>query len=226
MNVVHSCQALLFGKCIAIVDNVNAQRVWNNLEAEFNVGSIATDVKAATCTPSNSSDPDSTQPICAAAGAGDSPQFNPLYLPGEDLRGVFRAWRDMAQSKEFETYDDDFDSLRWLAQAQAECPHLQHRQVNPAKYQLNDAGLLHVNDRYMVSQCYSRDVVRREHESYAHCGIAQCISIISSIFYVIGRAAAVSKVLSRCKCSFIRAVRLHRSLLALLRGARRRRSWN
>ncbi|KAF4707867.1 hypothetical protein FOZ62_016313, partial [Perkinsus olseni] len=216
LNVVHSCQALLFGKCIAIVDNVNAQRVWNNLEAEFSVGkyltrwqtcqryihafawfpcdtlpsvadaiarSIATDVKAATCTPSNSSDPDSTQPICAAAGAGDSPQFNPLYLPGEDLRGVFRAWRDMAQSKEFETYDDDFDSLRWLAQAQAECPHLQHRQVNPAKYQLNDAGLLHVNDRYMVSQCYSRDVVRREHESYAHCGIAQCISIISSIFY-------------------------------------------
>ncbi|KAF4650676.1 hypothetical protein FOZ61_011127, partial [Perkinsus olseni] len=109
--------------------------------------------------------------------------FDPLYLAGEDLRCVFRAWRDMAQSKKFKTYDDDFDSLQWLAEAQAECPH----------------------DEDLISNTSAK-----VHESYAHCGIAQCISIISSIFYVIGLAAAVSKVLSRCKCFSIRAVRLHR----------------
>ncbi|KAF4646891.1 hypothetical protein FOL47_005508, partial [Perkinsus chesapeaki] len=51
----------------------------------------------------------------------------------------------------FPTPDDDFDALHWLAKAQAECPHLQRlHEVNPSKYHLNDAGLLHVNGRYMV----------------------------------------------------------------------------
>ncbi|KAF4647091.1 hypothetical protein FOL47_005092, partial [Perkinsus chesapeaki] len=65
-------------------------------------------------------------------------EIKPDYLPGQDIRT-------------FSTPDDDFDALYWLAKAQAECTHLQRlHEVNPSKYQLNDAGLLHVNGRYMV----------------------------------------------------------------------------
>ncbi|EER17602.1 gag/pol/env polyprotein, putative [Perkinsus marinus ATCC 50983] len=233
LNVVQSCQALLFGKCIAIIDNINAQRVWNELEAEFSVGSYLSkwqivqrhihsfawapretlpaiaDAIARSISPNTHGV--NVHISSAQVAATDGLHFKPDYLPGYQLRAVFMEWRSTSCTKEFTTFDDDFDCLQWLAKAQAECPQLQQlRQVNPGKYQLNDAGLLHVNGRYMVPKCYGQDMIRRVHESYAHCGVAQCISLISSVFYLVGLAMAVAKVLSRCRCFFIRAARLHR----------------
>ncbi|KAF4755111.1 hypothetical protein FOZ62_009817, partial [Perkinsus olseni] len=223
--VVHDCQALLHGKCIALVDNINAQRVWNELESEFSTGKYLTRwqvcqrhihsyawaprdalpaiadaiARSIACDPIPScvAQVATSQATAVASPPGSPPaniQLDASHLPGQDLHALFRHWRKISSSKPFEDHDDDFDSLQWLATAQAECPHLQHlRQANPTKYQLNDAGLLHVNGRYMVPKCYGQDIVRRIHEAYAHCGTAQCMSLISSVFYVIGLAVAVSK---------------------------------